>query len=156
MFFLATADADGEPFCTYRGGDPGFVTVVDSKTLVWPEYDGNGMFLALGNMIVNPRVHLLFVDWESQKRFRVAGNASLIFEGPLVDRPAGAKLAVKVDITRAFPNCRRYIPKMEVVEEARHIPRSGTQTPVADWKRSDWACDALPKDDPARDASLPD
>lgn len=156
MFFLATSDSDGEPSCTFRGGDPGFVQVLDSTTLVWPEYNGNGMFLALGNIVDNPRVHLLFVDFDRQTRFRVAGSAELVFEGPLVDRFVGAKLAVLVHVRKAFPNCKRYIPKMNLVEPARHVPRAGEVTPVADWKRAEWACDALPADDPARDTSLPE
>ncbi len=153
MFFLATADSQGEPFCTYRGGDPGFVRVVDSRTLVWPEYNGNGMFLAPGNILVNPRVHVLFIDFATQQRLRVAGRASLAFEGTLVESFYGARFVVKVAVDRVFPNCKRYIPKMEVTEPARHIPREGQATPVADWKRCDWAYDALPADDPARDPS---
>lgn len=155
MFFLATADREGEPYCTFRGGDPGFVKVIDSTTLAWPEYDGNGMFLAVGNIAANPKVHLLFIDWENQRRIRVAGDAALVFDGPLVSEWHKAKLAVVVKVTRAFPNCKRYIPKMAVVEESRHVPRQGTATPVADWKREDWVCDALPQDDPARDPSAP-
>jgi uncharacterized protein len=156
MFFLATADADGEPSCTYRGGDPGFVRIIDPVTIAWPEYNGNGMFLALGNILCNPRVHLLFIDFELQKRFRVAGTATLCYEHPLLDEFVEANMVVKVDIEKAFPNCRRYIPKMQLVEESRHIPRRGVRTPVADWKRSDWACDALPMNDPARDPTAPE
>ena len=153
MFFLATADADGVPSCTYRGGDPGFVRVIDSRTLAWPEYNGNGMFLGLGNILANPKVHLLFIDFDLQKRFRVAGTARLCFEDPLRDEFVEANLVVRVSVDQAFPNCKRYIPKMAVIEEARHIPRRGVRTPVADWKRSEWACDALPANDPARDPS---
>src|SRR5712691_4864769 len=64
MFFLATADADGQPDVSYKGGMPGFVRVLDERTLAFPDYDGNGMFKSLGNLLVNPKVGLLFLDFE--------------------------------------------------------------------------------------------
>src|ERR1700712_300822 len=64
MFFLATADADGHPQCSYKGGDPGFVRVLDEHTVAFPNYDGNGMYLSMGNLLANPHVGLLFIDWE--------------------------------------------------------------------------------------------
>ncbi|MBS1713571.1 MAG: pyridoxamine 5'-phosphate oxidase family protein [Armatimonadetes bacterium] len=156
MFFLATVGPDGGPSCTFRGGDPGFVRVLDPSTLFWPEFDGNGMFLGLGNIVREPRVHLLFVDFQAQTRFRVEGRAEIVYEGPLVDACHGAKLGVVVRVGKAFPNCKRYIPKMEIVEPARHVPRPGALTPAADWKRRDWACDVLPSGDPALDPERPD
>src|SRR5688572_18535231 len=63
MFFLATADAHGQPQCSYKGGDPGFVRVVDDTTVAFPVYDGNGMFLSTGNITENPAVGMLFVDF---------------------------------------------------------------------------------------------
>src|ERR687886_706109 len=77
MFFLATADAEGRPQCSYKGGDPGFVRVLDERTLAFPNYDGNGMYLSTGNTLVNPHVGLLFVDFENRKRMRVNGVASI-------------------------------------------------------------------------------
>src|SRR5688572_10143732 len=71
MFFLATADADGSPQCSYKGGDPGFVRVLDEQTIAFPSWDGNGMYLSLGNVAENARVGLLFVDFEGQKRLRL-------------------------------------------------------------------------------------
>jgi len=156
MFFLATVGPDGGPSCTFRGGDPGFVRVLDPRSLYWPEYDGNGMFLALGNIALEPRLHLLFVDFERQTRFRVAGRGELVYEGPLVEQSPGAKAVVLVHVDQAFPNCRRYIPKMAMVEPARHVPRLGAVTPAADWKRSAWACDVLPAGDPSADPDRPD
>lgn len=64
MFFLATADAEGQPDVSYKGGMPGFVRVIDAETLAFPNYDGNGMFKSLGNILVNPKVGLLFIDHE--------------------------------------------------------------------------------------------
>ena len=156
IFFLATADGSGEPSCTFRGGDPGFVRVLDPTTLFWPEYDGNGMFLTLGNMLENPQVHLLFVDFEMQTRLRVVGRAELIWDGVLIEASHGARAGVLVHVTRAFPNCKRYIPKMTVVERARHVPRPEVVTPAAGWKRQEWACDALPAGDPSLDPDRPE
>ena len=75
MFFIATTDTEGAPDCSYKGGDPGFVRVVDESTLAFPAFDGNGMFRTLGNISVNPRVGLLFIDFESGSRLRVNGEA---------------------------------------------------------------------------------
>src|SRR5450631_2536407 len=64
MFFLATVDDDGLPSCSYKGGDPGFVRVLDPGTLIFPSYDGNGMYLSMGNVLSNRKVGLLFIDFE--------------------------------------------------------------------------------------------
>lgn len=68
MFFLATADADGRPDCSYKGGRPGFVRVVGPGLLAFPSYDGNGMFKSLGNAAVNPHVGLLFIGFDRPRR----------------------------------------------------------------------------------------
>src|SRR5450432_1688292 len=70
MFFLATADGEGRPDCSYKGGMPGFVRVLNSNTLAFPDYDGNGMFRSLGNVLVNPHVGMLFIDFEQPNRIR--------------------------------------------------------------------------------------
>src|SRR6188474_1175878 len=80
MFFLAKVDATGQPTCSYKGGDPGFVTVVDEHTLAFPNYDGNGMYLSMGNVDATRRVGLLFIDFEGQDRMRVEGSATLAFD----------------------------------------------------------------------------
>ena len=117
LFFLATADADGRPDCSYKGGVPGFVRVVDPSTLVFPSYDGNGMFKSLGNVLVNPHVGLLFIDFESPKRLRVNGRASVSADDPLRGEFEGAQLIVRVRPEAIFPNCPRYIHKMQIVEQ---------------------------------------
>src|SRR5690606_40017831 len=76
MFFIATVDASGQPTCSYKGGDPGFVKVVDETTLVFPNYDGNGMYLTMGNLAETRAVGLLFIDFEQQRRMRVDGVAT--------------------------------------------------------------------------------
>ena len=152
MFFLATADADGRPQCSYKGGDPGFVAVLDEHTLAFPNYDGNGMYLSVGNLRVNPHVGLLFVDFcgRPPRRLRLNGAASVEPDDPLLARFPGAQFVVRVRAVEVFPNCPRYIHRMELVERSRFVPRPAKETPVPEWKRTDWARDALPADDPAR------
>ena len=151
MFFLATADTSGRPNCSYKGGDPGFVRVLDAQTLAFPCYDGNGMFLSMGNLSENPAVGMLFIDFESPKRVRVNGDAR-IEPADSVDPPfEGAQFVVKVAVRQVFPNCPRYIHKKGVVERSEYVPRVGVKPPVPKWKRMEWACDVLPAGDPARE-----
>ena len=103
MFFLATADEHGQPQCSYKGGDPGFVRVVDEHTLAFPSYDGNGMYLSLGNVLLNPQVGMLFVDFASPKRLRVNGNASIDEDDPLLAAFTDAQLVVRVRATDVLP-----------------------------------------------------
>lgn len=151
MFFLATADADNQPSCSYKGGEPGFVRVVDSGTLAFPSYDGNGMFLSLGNVARNHRVGMLFIDFLQAKRLRISGEASLQFDDPLLSAYPEAQLIVRVAVTRVFPNCPRYIHKLALVERSAFVPHAGCVSPVPNWKKSDWAKDVLPENDPARE-----
>ena len=148
-FFLATADAEGRPTCSYKGGDPGFVRVVDPTTVAFPSYDGNGMFLSLGNTIVNPEVGMLFIDFERGHRMRLHGTASIDPEDPLLPTFEGAQLVIRVAVREVFPNCPRYIHRRTLVERSDFVPREGCTPPVPDWKRSDLARDVLPEGDPA-------
>lgn len=150
MFFLATSDPAGRPNCSYKGGDTGFVRVLDESTLVFPNYDGNGMYLSMGNVGENAHVGLLFIDFANQKRLRVNGVATLE-EAASVSPPfPEAQFVVKVAVRQVFPNCPRYIHKMQRVEPSKFVPRPAVRTPVPDWKRMEWALDVLPADDPAR------
>ncbi|HTQ72986.1 MAG TPA: pyridoxamine 5'-phosphate oxidase family protein [Burkholderiales bacterium] len=150
MFFFATADADGWPECSYKGGVPGFVHVVDAQTLAFPSYDGNGMFRSLGNVLANSAVALLFIDFEKPNRLRVNGTASVDDADPLLAAFEGAQLVVRVRTTLVFPNCPRYIHRMAMVEASPYAPRPGHTPPVPKWKRFEAFCDVLPRDDPAR------
>lgn len=145
MFFLATADAEGRPDCSYKGGLPGFVRVVDDRTLAWPDYDGNGMFRSLGNLLVNPRVGLLFVDFERPRRVRINGVASIDERDPLLAEFQGAQLIVRVTAERVFPNCPRYIHRWQLLEHSAFAPRAGHEPPTPDWKRDPAFRDALPR-----------
>ncbi|HEU4703821.1 MAG TPA: pyridoxamine 5'-phosphate oxidase family protein [Conexibacter sp.] len=152
MFFLATADADGRPQCSYKGGEPGFVRVLDATTIAFPNYDGNGMYLSMGNLAVNPHVGLLFVDFTAQRpsRLRLNGVASVDEHDELVASCPGAQFVVRVRATQVFPNCPRYIHRMALLERSPFVPQADREPPVPDWKRTSWACDVLPADDPAR------
>jgi len=149
MFFLATASADGHPTCSYKGGDPGFVRVVDETTLAFPNYDGNGMYLSMGNLVRNAHVGMLFIDFQNRWRMRVNGVASIDPSDELMAEYPKAQFVVRVTPTEIFPNCPRYVHKMELVERSTFVPRAGCETPVPDWKKSDLARDVLPKGDPA-------
>jgi predicted pyridoxine 5'-phosphate oxidase superfamily flavin-nucleotide-binding protein len=150
MLFVATADADGRPQCSYKGGDPGFVRVLDERTIAFPNYDGNGMFLTAGNAAVNPHVGLLFIDFEKRKRLRLNGIASHVDDDPLLAEYPEAQFLWRVEATEVFPNCPRYIHHYRLVERSRFVPHADCPTPVPAWKRREWASDALPASDPAR------
>ena len=151
MFFLGTADAEGHPSCSFKGGDPGFVRVTGEAELLFPCYDGNGMFLSMGNASENPHVGMLFIDFESPKRLRVNGTASLEPAQSAMPGFPEAQFVIRVSATQIFPNCPRYVPKYSRVEPSKFVPREGVETPIPGWKRMDWAKDVLPQNDPARD-----
>jgi uncharacterized protein len=152
MFFIATADAEGRPQCSYKGGDPGFVRVLDERTIAFPLYDGNGMYLTAGNALVNPHVGLLFVDFEGRRRLRLNGVASVGSDDPLLAECPEAQLVMRVEATEVFPNCPRYIHEYRLVRRSRFVPREDCRTPVPAWKTRDWSQDVLPAHDPAHDS----
>ena len=138
FFFLATADADGRPDCSFKGGTPGFVRVVGPGELAFPDYDGNGMFKSLGNILANPGVGLLFIDMgEKPRRLRVNGTASVSRDDPLMQRFAGAQLLVRVKARAIFPNCPRYIVTPGAGEPSKYAPRPDHQPPEPAWKGFD-------------------
>jgi uncharacterized protein len=147
MMFVATADATGQPECSYKGGMPGFVQVLDERTLAFPDYDGNGMYRSWGNVLVNPAVALLFLDFESPRRIRVNGTARISTDDPLVAAFPGAVFMIHVTAVKIFPNCPRYIHKMQLLEYSSHAPRPDHVPPVPAWKTFDSFRDALPARD---------
>jgi predicted pyridoxine 5'-phosphate oxidase superfamily flavin-nucleotide-binding protein len=158
MFFLATADEHGHPSCSYRGGDPGpagggFVRCIDDRTLVLPNYDGNGMYVSWGNVVKNPNVGLLFIDFMKGWRLRIHGVATISQNDPLLAEYPESQFIVRIAVREAFGNCPRYIHKYQLVERSSYVPRKGCETPVPEWKKQADMKDALPKNDPARDAS---
>jgi len=144
-FFLATADADGRPDCSFKGGAPGFVRITGPGELAFPDYDGNGMFKSLGNIEVNPDVGLLFIALHgAPKRMRVNGIASLSRDNPLMAYAVGAQLIVRVQARAIFPNCPRYIPTFELVEPSPYAPQAGIEPLEPAWKGFDLFKDVVP------------
>src|SRR3954467_15057940 len=134
-FFLATADAEGRPDCSFKGGMPGFVRVTGAAELAFPDYDGNGMFKSLGNALVNPNVGLLFIALHDKpRRLRVNGTAVARRDDPLLAATVGAQLMVRVQVSAIFPNCPRYIPTMQLVEPSIYAPRPGCEPVEPAWK----------------------
>ena len=133
FFFLATADGEGRPDCSFKGGMPGFVRVTGPSELAFPDYDGNGMFRSLGNALVNSNVGLLFVAMgEKPRRLRVNGAASVGRDDPLMQSFVGAQMLVRVTARAIFPNCPRYIPTED--GPSHYCPRSGYDPPEPAWK----------------------
>jgi len=147
MLFVATADSQGRPECSYKGGLPGFVRVLDERTLAFPDYDGNGMYRSWGNVLVNPAVGLLFLDFENQRRLRVNGEATIGSDATLLASYPEAQVVVRVRADQIFPNCPRYIHKMQLVEYSTYAPRPNYVPPVPAWKTFDTFRDALPARD---------
>jgi uncharacterized protein len=153
MFFIATVDEEGQPQCSYKGGEPGFVRVLDETTIAFPLYDGNGMYLTAGNLVATKKVGILFIDFEGRKRMRLNGEASVVDDDPLLADYPEAQLIVRVQATEVFPNCPRYIHEYRLVKRSRFVPKRECDTPVPTWKQSEWAHDVLPVGDPATDPS---
>src|SRR6187551_3241402 len=124
MFFLATADAEGRPTCSYKGGEPGFVRVLDPRTIAFPSYDGNGMYLSAGNVLVNPEVGMLFIDFERGHRMRLEGTASVDLDDALLADFPEAQFVVRVRTRAVYPNCPRYIHLYALVRRSRFVPRT--------------------------------
>ena len=155
MFFLATTDSEGWPQCSYKGGEPGFVRILDETTLAFPSYDGNGMYLSAGNVLVNPHVGLLFVDFEVGTRLRLNGVALTDADDPLVATYPGAQFVVRVRAHQVFANCRRYVHRYRLIQRSPFVPSGAEEPPVPDWKLDERFAGTLPAGDPAHDARRP-
>jgi hypothetical protein len=143
-FFLATADAEGRPDSSFKGGPAGFVRVTGPSELAFPDYDGNGMFKSLGNVVDNPHVGLLFIDMHGKpRRLRVNGEAKVLRDDPLLASTVGAQLIVRVTARAIFPNCPRYIPKLELAEASVYTPKAGCDPVEPAWKGFDAFKDAI-------------
>ena len=137
MFYLATVDSRGFPTCSYKGGDPGFVRVVDGNTLAFPSYDGNGMFYSMGNIRAHGKIGMLFIDFETPHRMRLHGTASIDENDPLIMEYNGADLVVRVRVEELFINCPRYVHRYLKMKPSQYVPRAMCETPFAVWKRID-------------------
>ncbi len=135
MFFLSSVDHNGRPTVSYKGGDAGFVRVLDPKTMAFPSYDGNGMFYSMGNIAAHPEIGCLFIDFEKPFRLRLQGRAEVVASGPLMDLFNEAELVVKVAVTDVWMNCPRYVHRYKKEQASRYVPRVDVETPLCEWKR---------------------
>ena len=154
MLFLATADADGRPECSYKGGEPGFVRVLDERTIAFPGYDGNGMFMSFGNVLVNPEVGLLFISFERQTPAAAERDREHRPRRPAARTVAGGAARDPRPRARGVSQ----LPALHPQDAARRAlplrPRGGHEPPVPEWKTRDWARDVLPSSDQASRASV--
>ena len=150
FFFLATVDGDGAPTVSYKGGDVGVVKVVGPRTLVFPNYDGNGMFLSMGNIAETARIGLLFIDLATPNRVRVQATARCSDDDPLLEAYPGANLLVRAEVDSVFLNCARYIHKHERVATSPYVPDASGSAPYPTWKRIDGLQGSLKPEDRGR------
>lgn len=144
MVFVSTVNTDGQPTVSYKGGDIGFVKVIDTSTLIIPIYDGNGTFYTTGNVAEVQKIGLLFIDFEHPNRMRIHGTADLIFDGSLLESYHEAQFLVRIKIAEIYPNCPRYVHKYQRLATSKFVPDPDTETPIPGWKRIDEVQGALP------------
>lgn len=149
MFFLATVDHQGRPTVSYKGGDPGFVKVLNPAEIAFPSYDGNGMYLSMGNINAHPEIGMLFIAFDRPFRLRLQGRAEIVMDGPEVALFEEAQLAVRVTVSDVWMNCPRYVHRYEKVAPSRYVPRAGAETPLCEWKRIEGFEDVLRPDETA-------
>jgi uncharacterized protein len=150
FFFLSTVNAAGEPSVSYKGGAVGVVTVIDEHTLAFPSYDGNGMFLSLGNIDETAKLGLLFIDFETPHRLRVQATATVHTDDDLLPTYPGAQLIVRATIDRVFVNCARMIHRHQRIAASPYVPDISGAAPYPAWKRIDILQPALPASDEGR------
>ncbi|MDD5227569.1 MAG: pyridoxamine 5'-phosphate oxidase family protein [Methylococcales bacterium] len=144
MFFISTVDEQARPTVSYKGGAAGFVRVIDNKTIAFPDYDGNGMFLTAGNIALNHEVGLLFIDFENPQRLRIHGEANIVLDDPLLADYYGAKSIIRITVRNLFLNCPRYIHQYKKIEPSEYVPKEGYEAPIPGWKKLDAVQDVLP------------
>jgi predicted pyridoxine 5'-phosphate oxidase superfamily flavin-nucleotide-binding protein len=115
--FIATADKDGHCDCSYRGRETGpLVQVENPSSLLLPDYSGNRLYNSLGNMLVNPHVGMLFIDFEAQARMRVNGKAEILeIDAAVQELWPRAERCVRISVEQVYGNCRQRIPRMALV-----------------------------------------
>ena len=147
MFFLASVDENGSPTVSYKGGAPGFLRVVDKKTIIFPSYDGNGWYLSMGNLATTGKLGMLLIDFENPHRVRIQGTAKILKDPELLASYKEAQLVIEVTVDKIFPNCPRYVHRYKKESVSRYVPQDGVETPLATWKRTDAMQDVLPERD---------
>ena len=149
-FFLTTINEKGEPTVSYKGGPVGLAYVVNPRKIVFPNYDGNGMFLSTGNVAATSKVGLLFIDMVTPLRVRVQGEAQLTRDADHLARFPGSNMAVEVNITAVFYNCARYIHRHTRIGTSRYVPDANGRQPFPAWKRIDGLQGSLRPEDEGR------
>lgn len=128
-FFIATANADGQPYIQHRGGPPGFLQVIDAATLAFADFRGNRQFITEGNLRDNPRAFIFLVDFATRRRIKLWGTARIVADDPaLLEQlmPAGyrarAEQVMLFTVTAWDENCPQHIPqRFEAESVARAI-----------------------------------
>ena len=143
MFFLTSIDHMGRPTVSYKGGDAGFVRVLDASTIAFPSFDGNGMYLSMGNISANPEIGILFIDFEKPFRMRLQGRAEISKDPAALAMFKEAELVVTVKLSELWINCPRYVHRMQKITSSRYVPRADVETPLCEWKRIDGLQDVL-------------
>ena len=150
MFFLSTIDPVGRPTVSYKGGAAGFVRAISPSKLVFPWYDGNGMYYSAGNIMGSPKVGLLFIDFVTPNRLRVQGDAVVSLDDPLMASYPGSQFLVFVTIEAIWINCPRYIHPHQKLTNSRYVPTIDGASPLPAWKRLDLVQEAIPARDRAQ------
>lgn len=144
FFYLSTLDHNGFPTVSYKGGPPGFVSILDDRTIAFPVYDGNGMFYSMGNIADTSKIGMLFMDFEQPRRLRLHGRAVISEDDPLATEYTGALTIVRVELESIFTNCPRYIHSFRRLDSSPFVPSPGKEVPVPEWKRVDYLQEKLP------------
>jgi uncharacterized protein len=121
-FFIATAHPERGADASHRGGPPGFVRVLDERRLRFPDYVGNNMFQTLGNLAIDPRAGLLFVDFESGRTLQLSGRARIIWDGPEVQQVAGAERLVEFEVTAVVASTAPRLPHWRFIGYSPFLP----------------------------------
>jgi len=116
MFYLGTANAEGQPYIQYRGGAPGFLKVLDSHTLAFADFGGNRQYITLGNLSENPKAFLFLMDYAERRRIKIWGTARVVEGDPeLVEtlrvpgHPAKVERAIVFEVEAWDMNCQKHI-----------------------------------------------
>lgn len=137
MMFVSTADQNGECDCSYRAGSPGFITVVDKKTIIYPEYNGNGVMASVGNLSENPNIGLLLIDFfQTTIGLHINGKVKIVksdaldkvLEGAVdlidklnaVDSSSKVTCYLLIEVEEAYKHCSKHIPLLEKMDKTIH------------------------------------
>lgn len=127
--FLATANAEGQPYIQHRGGPPGFLHVLDEQTIAFADFIGNKQYITTGNLVDNPRAHLFLIDYTTRQRIKFWGTARVIEDNPALlarlmppDYQARSDQAIVFSVATWDANCPQHIPqRLEAVDVARAL-----------------------------------